>query len=123
MAETGMSKQDAQTCLRQNCRVSVQTVLINGDMPLDADNKWLHQPELQHLANDLDTTVPALESPEQYLLFVTGRSTPTTPISSTGRKESQQWLWKTFKGGWLPRRSSVRHPFCPRERGLSLLRP
>ena len=28
-----------------------------------------------HLADDPDATIPALESPEQYLLFVTGGST------------------------------------------------
>jgi hypothetical protein len=30
---------------------------------------------LQHLENDPNATIPALESPEQYLLFVSGGTT------------------------------------------------
>ena len=75
MAEAGLSKQDAQEWLHQNCRVSMKSILASGPMPMDADGKWLHHPELQHLADDPKATVPALESPEQYLLFVTGGST------------------------------------------------
>ena len=75
MAEAGLSKQDAQEWLHQNCRVSLKSVLGATGVPTDADGKWLHHPELQHLADDPDATIPALESPEQYLLFVTGGST------------------------------------------------
>ena len=75
MAEAGMSKQDAQEWLHQNSRVSLQSALGVGGMPTDADGNWLHHPELQHLADDPDATIPALESPEQFLLFVTGGST------------------------------------------------
>jgi len=75
LSEAGMSKEDAQAWLHQNCRVSLKSVLDSGAMPMDADGKWLHHPELQHLADDPDATIPALESPEQYLLFVTGGST------------------------------------------------
>ena len=45
------------------------------DGPADENGKWLHHPELQHLADDPGATIPALESPEQYLLFVSGGST------------------------------------------------
>ncbi len=75
MAEAGMSKQDAQEWLHQNCRVSLKSVLGTAEVPIAADGKWLHHPEMQHLADDPDATIPALESPEQYLLFVTGGST------------------------------------------------
>ena len=37
--------------------------------------KWLNHPELQHLENEPDATIPVLESPEQYLLFVSGGTT------------------------------------------------
>ena len=75
MAEAGFSKQDAQEWLHHNCRVSMKSILASGVMPVDANGKWLHHPELQHLADDPESTIPALESPEQYLLFVTGGST------------------------------------------------
>jgi hypothetical protein len=75
MAEAGMSKQDAQAWLHRHCRVSLQSVLGTRGMPVDNRGKWLTHPELQHLQNDFDATIPALESPEQYLLFVSGGST------------------------------------------------
>jgi len=75
MAEAGFSKHDAQEWLHYNCRVSMKSILASGAMPVDANGKWLHHPELQHLADDPEATIPALESPEQYLLFVTGGST------------------------------------------------
>lgn len=75
LAEAGMSKQDAQAWLHRNCRVSLQSVLGNRGMPTDASGTWLTHPELQHLQNDPQATIPALESPEQYLLFVSGGST------------------------------------------------
>ncbi|MEE8466602.1 MAG: hypothetical protein V3S68_09010, partial [Dehalococcoidia bacterium] len=73
--EAGMSKQDVQAWLHQNCRVSLKSILSTGNMPVDADGKWLSHPALQHLADDPEAMIPALESPEQYLLFVTGGST------------------------------------------------
>ena len=75
LAEAGMGKQDAQVWLHQNCRVPLKSVLNTGSMPLDDSGKWLVHPELQHLEGDPEATIPALESPEQYLLFVTGGST------------------------------------------------
>lgn len=75
MAEAGMSKQDAQEWLHQHSRVSLKSLLAARDVPRDAAGKWLNHPELQHLENDPNATVPALESPEQYLLFVTGGTT------------------------------------------------
>ena len=75
MAEAGMSKQDAQEWLHRNCTVSLKSVVGSREMPTGADGKWLHHPELQHLADDPNATIPALESPEQYLLFVSGGST------------------------------------------------
>jgi hypothetical protein len=75
MAEAGMSKQDAQAWLHRNCRVSLKSVLGTRGMSVDDRGKWLTHPELQHLENDPDATIPALESPEQYLLFVSGGST------------------------------------------------
>ena len=44
-------------------------------VPRDENGKWLHHPELQSLEDDTDATIPMLESPEQYLLFVTGGTT------------------------------------------------
>ncbi len=75
MAEAGMSKQDAQEWLHRNCTISLKAALGARDMPTGADGKWLDHPELQHLAGDPDATIPALESPEQYLLFISGGST------------------------------------------------
>jgi hypothetical protein len=75
LAEAGMSKQDAQAWLHQHCRVSLQTALGARGMPTDASGTWLSHAELQHLEHDPAATMPALESPEQYLLFVTGGST------------------------------------------------
>jgi len=75
MAEAGMSKQDAQAWLHQKCQVPLKSVLGTRDVPRDAGGKWLNHPELQHLEQDPDAMVPALESPDQYLLFVTGGTT------------------------------------------------
>ena len=75
LAEAGMSKQDVQAWLHQNCRVSLRSVLGTGGMPMDDDGNWVNHPELQHLVDDPEAVIPALESPEQYLLFVTGGST------------------------------------------------
>ena len=75
MAEAGLSKLDAQKWLHENCRASLKSILSKGDIPTDSDGNWIHHPELQHLADNPDATIPALESPEQYLLFVTGGST------------------------------------------------
>ena len=75
LAEAGMSKQDAQAWLHQNCRVSLKSAIGTQGVPVDASGKWLHHPELQHLEDDPAATIAALESPEQYLLFVSGGST------------------------------------------------
>src|SRR5215470_5669722 len=75
LAEAGMSKQDAQAWLHRHCRVSLQAVLDTRSMPKDASGAWLTHPELQYLEHDPEATIPALESPEQYLLFVSGGST------------------------------------------------
>ena len=75
LAEAGMSKQDAQAWLHRHCRVSLQSVLGTRGMPRDASGTWLTHPELQQLEHDPQATIPALESPEQYLLFVSGGST------------------------------------------------
>jgi hypothetical protein len=75
LAEAGMSKQDAQAWLHRHCRISLPAALGARAMPKDASGTWLSHPELQHLADDPGATIPALESPEQYLLFVSGGST------------------------------------------------
>jgi hypothetical protein len=75
LAEAGMHKQDVQAWLHRTCTVALQTVLTARDVPRDASGAWLVHPELQHLEHDPNATIPALESPEQYLLFVTGGST------------------------------------------------
>mgnify|MGYP001238444092 CR=1 FL=1 len=75
MAEAGMSKRDAQEWLHRNCTVSLQSVLGTRGVPTGPDGTWLHHPELQHLAADPEATIPALESPDQYLLFISGGST------------------------------------------------
>ena len=75
LAEAGMSKQDAQQWLHQRCQVPLREAVGTAEMPQDAAGQWLAHPELQHRAADPDATIPALETPEQYLLFVTGGST------------------------------------------------
>lgn len=75
LAEAGMSKRDAQVWLHEHCRVALQSVLGTRGMPTDGSGAWLTHPEWQHLAHDPQATIPALEDPEQYLLFVTGGST------------------------------------------------
>jgi len=75
MAEAGMSKQDAQEWLHRECTVSLKSLIENRPIPTGGDGKWLNHPELQHLAGDPSATIPALESPEQYLLFISGGST------------------------------------------------
>ena len=70
-----MSKRDAQEWLHRNCTVSLQSVLETRGVPTGPDGTWLHHPELQHLAADPEATIPALESPDQYLLFISGGST------------------------------------------------
>ena len=75
MAEAGMSKRDAQEWLHRNCTVSLQSVLGTRGVPTGSNGSWLHHPELQHLAADPEATIPALESPDQYLLFISGGST------------------------------------------------
>jgi hypothetical protein len=75
LAQAGMSKQDAQVWLHHHCRVSLQSVLGTRGMPTDASGTWLTHAELQCLAHDPQATIAALETPEQYLLFVSGGST------------------------------------------------
>jgi len=75
LAEAGMNKQDAQAWLHRHCRISLKAAVGARGVPKDASGKWLVHPELQPLEHDPEATIPALESPEQYLLFVTGGST------------------------------------------------
>jgi hypothetical protein len=75
LAEAGMSKEDAQAWLHHNCRISLKSVLGTRAMPRGASGQWLSHPGLQHLEKDPDATIPSLESPKQYLLFVSGGST------------------------------------------------
>ncbi len=75
LAEAGMSKQDAQAWLHRHCQVSLQTALGAREMPVDDQGKWLTHPELQPRASEPEAMIPALEHPEQYLLFVSGGST------------------------------------------------
>ena len=74
LAEAGMSKRDTQEWLHERCRALLRDAIGSG-VPTGAGGKWLHHPGLQHLADDPGATIPALEDPEQYLLFVTGGST------------------------------------------------
>src|SRR5205085_40722 len=67
--------QDVQAWLHRQCRVSLQSVLRRRGMAENSEGAWLSHPELQHLERDPDATIPALENPEQYLLFVTGGAT------------------------------------------------
>ncbi len=75
LAEAGYSKRDAQEWLHENCRMPLRKAVGSRGVPRDENGRWLHHPELQSLANDSDATIPMLESPEQYLLFVTGGTT------------------------------------------------
>src|SRR5262249_61158114 len=67
--------QHSEVWLPRHCRVSLQAVLGTRGIPKDASGTWLTHPELQHLEHDANATIAALESPEQYLLFVSGGST------------------------------------------------
>jgi hypothetical protein len=75
LQEAGFSKRGTQEWLHEHCRASLRDAIGAAGMPTDANGKWLRYPELQHLADEPDATIPALEDPEQYLLFVTGGST------------------------------------------------
>ncbi len=75
LAEAGYSKRAAQEWLHEHCRMPLQEAIGNRDVPRDENGRWLHHPELQAMENDSGATVPRLESPEQYLLFVTGGTT------------------------------------------------
>jgi len=75
LAQAGYSKRDAQEWLHERCRVSLKEAIGSRGVPRDESGRWLHHPELQALENDPDATIPMLESPEQYLLFVTGGTT------------------------------------------------
>ena len=75
LANAGMGKRDAQEWLHQRCRVSLREAIGARPMATDDAGRWRDYPELQPLAEDPDATIPALETPEQYLLFVTGGST------------------------------------------------
>ena len=75
LAEAGFSKGDAQEWLHEHCRMPLQEAIGSRAVPRDENGKWLHHPELQALESDPDATIPMLESPEQYLLFVTGGTT------------------------------------------------
>jgi hypothetical protein len=73
--EAGISKKSAQEWLHDRSRVSLESILSAGPVPTDASGKWLYHPELQHLSDDPSATIPKLESPEQYLLFISGGTT------------------------------------------------
>ena len=75
LAEAGYGKRDAQEWLHENCRMPLQEAIGRRGVPADGNGKWLHHPELQALERDPDAAIPMLESPEQYLLFVTGGTT------------------------------------------------
>lgn len=55
--------------------VPMKFALSVGSLPLDDNGKRLSHPELQHLEGGPEAAIPALESPEPFLLFVTGGST------------------------------------------------
>ena len=75
LAEAGYSKRDAQEWLHQHCRMPLNEAIGSRRVARDANGNWLHHPELQSLEGDPDAAIPMLESPEQYLLFVTGGTT------------------------------------------------
>ena len=70
LANAGYSRKKAQDYLFNKVRVPLKKAALG--MKKDAAGRWLAHPELQHLENDPGATVPALESPDQYLLFATG---------------------------------------------------
>ena len=75
LAEAGYGKRDAQDWLHEHCRMPLHKAIGGRDMPRDENGNWLHHPEMQSLESDPDATIPMLERPEQYLLFVTGGTT------------------------------------------------
>ena len=75
LAEAGYSKRDAQEWLHGHCRMPLQQAIGTRGVSTDENGRWLHHPELQSLEDDPNATIPMLETPEQYLLFVTGGTT------------------------------------------------
>ena len=73
--EAGIGKRATQEWLHQHCQVTMDSVLNGGPIPTDHNGKWLHHPELQSLSQVQGATIPALESPDQYLLFISGGTT------------------------------------------------
>ena len=53
----------------------MESVLNGGPIATDEHGKWLNHPELQGLSDIPGATIPALESPDQYLLFISGGTT------------------------------------------------
>tara|TARA_A100001037_G_scaffold141097_1_gene127912 strand:- start:6516 stop:7889 length:1374 start_codon:yes stop_codon:yes gene_type:complete len=73
--EAGYSKKHVQEWLHEQTTVTLDSVTNKRPIPVDKDGKWIYHPELQHLQDAKESTIPALETPEQYLLFVTGGTT------------------------------------------------
>lgn len=75
LSEAGYSKQDVQKWLHESTQIDLNSIIRKRPIPTDSEGNWAAHPELQHLATDSTSTIPALETPEQYLLFVTGGTT------------------------------------------------
>ena len=73
LKQEGLDKKAVQERLWKACQVPLKP-LIAG-IPKEADGTWKVHPELQKLADDPNATVPMLETPEQFMLFVTGGTT------------------------------------------------
>ena len=75
LAEAGYTKRHVQEWLHANTQVSLNAIANKRPIPLDPSGRWMAHPDLQHLEEDPNSLIPALETPEQYLLFVTGGTT------------------------------------------------
>jgi hypothetical protein len=75
MQNEGMNKRAVQEWLWKRCQVPLKDVLGARGMDKDENGKWKSHPEYQHLEKDPNATIPKLESPENYLIFVSGGTT------------------------------------------------
>ncbi|MBF8299165.1 MAG: hypothetical protein HW397_214 [Dehalococcoidia bacterium] len=75
MQNAGLSKKQMQEWLWKHCSIPLKDVLGPRGMDKDANGKWTSHPEFQHLESDPNATIPKLESPDQYLIFVAGGTT------------------------------------------------
>ena len=75
LSEAGYSKKNVQEWLHENTQVALSDIQSKWPIPVDERGNWLSHPDLQHLESTAGATIPALQTPEQYLLYITGGTT------------------------------------------------